>query len=173
MAMLGGVYLDVVYSEKPERSVKTTDHPVESGQPLVDHVERQPYVLNLTGLITGSDAAARLKKIENLQDSGTPVTYVHRNGVSNVIIETFNTVHDSSTAGGFSFTMSLKKIRVALATPVQAMKLPTASQVKAVANKGQQQKAKPSQQKKAAAKKSNKKTPAQLAAENGNHVKGR
>lgn len=170
MAMLGGVLLDVVYSEKPERSVKSTDHPVESGEPIVDHVEKQPYVLNITGLITGKDAAARLKKLERLQESGTTMSYTHRNGVSNVILETFNTVHDVDTAGGFTFTIKLKKIRIALATPVEAMTLPTKSQVAAVANKGIQQKQTAKQQKETKAKTKGQ-TPAQKAAANGNHVK--
>lgn len=160
-AKLGGVSIDVVYSEKPERSVKTTDHPVESGEPIVDHVEKQAYVLNITGIITGPDAAARVRKLEQFQDSGKPLLYVHRNSVSNVIIEMFNSVHDSNTAGGLSFTMKLKRIRIAKATPIAAMSLPTKSQAAKVGNKGLQQKTKPASL-----------TPAQKAAANNNRVKG-
>lgn len=155
MAQLGGVFLDVVYNEKPERSVKTTDHPVESGEPIVDHVEKQPYVLNLTGVVTGADAPARLRKLEQYQEDGEPLTYTHRNGVSNVIIESFNSVHDNTLAGAFSFTIRLKRIRIALASPVAVMKVSVKTQAAPVGNKGLQQK----------------QTPAQMAAANGNHVK--
>lgn len=173
VAILGGIELDVIYSEKPERSVKTTDHPVESGQSLVDHVERQPYILNLTGMCSGSGAASKIKQLEELMYSGARVSYAHRNTAKNVVIESFNSVHDTEFGNGYSFTMRLKQIRVAKVSPVSAMKAPTASQVKAAGNKGVQQKQTPKQQKQTKQKTTSKKTPAQLAAENGNHVKGR
>lgn len=154
MAQLGDVYIDVVYNEKPERSVKATDHPVETGEPIVDHIEKQPYILNLTGIITGPDAPARLRKLEQYQETGTPLKYTHRNGVNNVIIETFNGDHNSGNAGGFGFTMKLKRIRMALTSPVDVMRVSVKTQAAKVGNKGLQQK----------------QTPAQLAAANNNRV---
>lgn len=162
MAQLGDVYIDVVYSEKPEGSVKSTDHPVESGEPLVDHIEQQPDTLNLTGVITGTDAPARLRKLEQYRKGGEVLTYTHRNGMNNVIIESFNRVHDNTVAGGFTFTMRLKQIRIALSSPITVMAVNTKAQAAPVANKGQQQPQQPG-----------KMTPAQLAAANGNHVKGK
>lgn len=154
MAQLGDVILSAVYSEKPVRSVKTTDHPVEDGASITDHIEKQPYRLEITGVVTGPDAAVRLKRLEFYMDNGVTVTYVCRNWVGGVIIESFNSVHDTTNKGAFNFTMSLKKIRTATAAEAEGLTLPAQVQTKKVGNKGLQQA----------------QTPAQMAAANDNHV---
>lgn len=164
MARLGDVEISVIYTEKPVRSVKTTDHPVEGDGNIVDHIENQPLRVEITGVITGTDAAVKLRRLEYYMENGVAITYSCRNQVAGVIIENFPTVHDKTNLGGFNFTMTLKRIRRAQAMDIVNLRLPTkvAAQAKKVGNKGLQQKKKPS-----------KMTPAQKAAANGNHVKGK
>lgn len=152
--MLGDVFLDVVYDESPERSVKSTDHPIEEGAPVADHIELIPYMLPIVGIVT-TDAAAKLSKLTKYMESGELLSYSHRNGVDNVIIDTFNSKHDKTNAGAFSFTIRLKKMRVAASYGVKLLNIPAIKS--SVGNKGLQQGM----------------TPAQMAAANGNHVKGK
>lgn len=153
-AKLGDVELSAVYSEKPIRSVKSTDHPVEEGADITDHIKRQPYRMEISGVVTGKDAGVKLRRLELYQENGVPVTYVCRNWVGGVIIENFNSVHDATNKGAFNFTMTLKLINRASASQLEGLDLPATVQVKAVGNKGLQQA----------------QTPAQMAAANGNHV---
>jgi CRISPR/Cas system-associated endonuclease Cas1 len=157
-AKLGNVTLNAVYSEKPVRSVKTTDQPVEEGVDIVDHVQAQPKRMEITGVVTGSDASMSLKRLEAYQTNGTMVQYTGRNGFTDVIIESFNSVHDATNKGAFNFTITLKQIRIASAAAVVRLKIPqkARAQVGKKGNKGRKQT----------------QTPAQMAAANGNHVKG-
>jgi hypothetical protein len=155
LALLGDIFLNVVYKESPERGVETTDHPVEDGEPIVDHIKRVPKLLPITGIVTGSDAGAVLAELEKYMNEGTILSYSHRNGIDNVIIEKFDSNHDVETAGAFTFTIRLKQIRIAVSQGVEGLSLPAKVQVRGISNKGLQQG----------------KTPAQMAAANGNHVK--
>jgi hypothetical protein len=139
MPYLGGVYLNTVYSDKPSRSVRTTDHPIEQGESIVDHIERIPVTISISGVVTGPDAAARLAKLEDLQNKGALLTYTHRVKYDNVIIEKFDSDHGKEVAGGFTFSMTLKRVRMVKAAPIKVMKLPQRVQAKKVTNKGRQQ----------------------------------
>lgn len=171
MATLGNVRIDAVTTEKPERSVKITDHSVENGADISDHATSQPYKLSITGVVSGKDAAARLKKLEYYMEAKIPIAFICRNYVGGVLIESFNSDHGPSLGGGFGFTMMLKHIRIAHAAQIAALSVPAKVQVKPVGSTGLKQKQKPSDKKKTDAKKKSGPTPAQMAAANGNHVK--
>jgi hypothetical protein len=188
MPKIGSVYIDVVYADQPKRSVKVTSHPVESGENISDHVKSDPYTINISGVVVGPDAAARLKKLEAYQRKGAMVAYVHRTIARGVVIEKFDTDHNVKVANGFAFTITLRQIRVAKATPIVNMKVPAKSKIQELIKKGQQQKEKPKAIKekkkkqdkkkgkekdkstKAVKSKTNGLTPAQAAAKNGNRV---
>jgi hypothetical protein len=156
MAMLGDVFLDVVYDESPETSVKSTDHPTERGEPISDHMEHIPDMLAIVGVVT-TDAAKKLEQLRKYKESGELLTYSHRNEVYNVIIDTFNRKHDSTLAGAFGFTIRLKSVRISNSYGLETLVLPAKVQANGVKNKGTQQTM----------------TPAQMAAANGNRVKGK
>jgi hypothetical protein len=139
MPMLGDIFLNTVYSEKPDRSVKTTEHPIEGGENIVDHIERRPIVLEISGVVTGPDAALRLNRLEHYRKRGTPLVYRYRNLMSNMIIEQFRSTHDSEVDKAFKFDIKLKEVKIAKPTVLKALKLPQRVQTSQVGNKGRQQ----------------------------------
>lgn len=183
MAQLGAVYLDAVYSDQPKRAVKTTDHPLETGEAVTDHVQLDPLTIGITGIIVGSDASVRMKRLEEYQKKGTLLTYVNRISAVGVIILNFDSTHGKDVGNGFTFSMTLKRMKVSQATPIKEMSLPVRTQVKEVTNKGVQQTQTAAQIKAANKKKEEKasaavvkstvkgKTPAQAAAAGGNRIK--
>lgn len=139
MPMLGDVFLNTVYEENPDRSVKTTDHPIEGGVDITDHVERKPITMDIEGVIIGPDAAMRMKRLNEYMDNGEPLKYVYRNTMANVIIEDFGRSHNKEVANGFAFDITLKQIRIAKPSIIKSLATPTKVQVAKTENKGQQQ----------------------------------
>ncbi|WP_411501370.1 phage baseplate protein [Bacillus thuringiensis] len=133
-AKLGDIILDTVYSENPKYGVKVTEHPIEDGESIADHVERETDKMDLSGVLTGPDAPARLIKILSYQKQGKLLNYVYRNGWFNVVIESFNTTHDVDVKGGLKFSMTLVQVRIA-----KPSVLAEAMQTKAVSSAGRKQ----------------------------------
>lgn len=139
MAMLGDVFLNNVKQEQPDRSVKSTDNPVEGGVDVTDHTQRKPETMSIEGVVTGPDAANKLAQLKYHQDNGDLLKYVYRNVKTNVIIKDFSTTHDAEVLGGFKFDMTLKEIRIAKPSIVKDLDKNTKAQVGENGNKGQQQ----------------------------------
>jgi len=139
MALLGGVLLNVVYADKPDRQTTVSQHPIEDGNSVADHVERKPLVLSISGVVTGPDAASRLTKLEDMQKKGQLLTYTNRVRYDNMVIESFGTEHGKEVANGFLFSMTLVRVRIMQSSPVKGMALPQRVQSKPVTNKGRQQ----------------------------------
>lgn len=139
MPLLGGVFIDTVYSEDVNRSSKTTDHPIESKEDVSDHVVHESRVLSFNGVITGVDAALRKNKIEQLRLKGDPVQYSYRNVMSNVLITNFKTTHDKDVKGGVKFNMTLKEIKIVKAATVQNVAADNKTATATKGNKGLQQ----------------------------------
>jgi LysM repeat protein len=109
MPKLGTVKLDVVYSEDRDKSVETTDKPIESGLSITDHVKKDPIKLKISGVCTGSDAMTRLSKLEKYADAGTRLTYVGRYSLKNALIESISSTKDVDVAGtAYKFDINLK-----------------------------------------------------------------
>lgn len=138
MALLGGVLLSVS-SDMPDRQSTITQHELESGENIADHVSHMPYTLTISGIVAGDDAAARLTKLEDIQRKAIPVQYINRVKYENVVIQSFGSDHGTATRNGFLFNMTLVRVKTTQATPVQAMSLPQRVQAKPVTNKGRQQ----------------------------------
>lgn len=51
---IGGVTLDVSLSEMHTSANEVTDHPVETGVNIVDHVRAKPFVLRLEGMVSNT-----------------------------------------------------------------------------------------------------------------------
>ena len=56
MATINGMYV-LAESEDPNYEVDVTDQPVEDGVDTIDHVQRKPRQMSITGVIVGNDAA--------------------------------------------------------------------------------------------------------------------
>ena len=139
MAQLGDVFLNTVYEEKVDNRINSTDHPVEEGVNIVDHVEREPLILSISGIVTGEDASARKLKLQQYANNGTILNYRYRNKVDNVIIESFQTTHPKSIKGGFSFDITLKQIRVAKPSLLTDLSKELRVQIAMVGNAGRVQ----------------------------------
>lgn len=133
-AKLGDIILDTVYDENPKYGVKVTEHPIEDGESISDHVERETDKMDISGILTGPEAAAKLSKLIRYQKQGKIMDYVYRNGVYGVVIGSFNTSHGVEVKGGLKFSMTLVSVRIA-----KPSVLAEAIQTKAVSSAGRKQ----------------------------------
>lgn len=125
MPTLGLIKLDVVYSEDKGISVKTTDKPVEGGLVAVDHVEKEPITLKISGVCTGLHAGVRMDRLEEYAKEGKRLTYVGRFRLENVVIESLDIKRDVDVAGNScKFDIQLKEVRVVLAASYEYQKPP-------------------------------------------------
>lgn len=112
MAKINGIYV-FVKDENKSFGVQATEHPVESGIDITDHVKRNPITMSISGEIVGENASSVMSKLKQIHQSGTFVKYVGRTTLNNCIITDFSTSHPHNIWGGCSFAMTLKEIRVA------------------------------------------------------------
>jgi hypothetical protein len=138
-AMLGEIQLDNVSNEKVNRSINSTDHPIEDGFSITDHIERNPKTLDISGVITGVDAAYRSSKLERYMNEAELLKYTYRNSFVGVIIEKFNSGHGVKVYGGFTFDMSLKLVRTVSKAKVVNISTPVKKVVAKTVSKGRQQ----------------------------------
>ena len=115
MAKLNGLYLFVVDEEK-SYGVEVTEHVVEDGISISDHVKRMAMTLSIRGEIVGQNAASVLSSLQSMHMSGTLCRYVGRATLSNCLIVEFSTSHPHTIWGGCEFSMTLKEIRTASTT---------------------------------------------------------
>lgn len=112
MATINGLYIFVL-DEDMTYGVSVTEHTVETGIEISDHVKRKGVTLSITGEIVGKNAASVLAKIKTMHQSGTLCKYVGRTALSNCVIAELSTSHPHTIWGGCEFSMTLKEIRTA------------------------------------------------------------
>jgi len=112
MARLGDVEFSAVTEESPQRDSSITDKPIEEGGVVADHVEPNPYVLNITGEVTGDGAGSKFAQLQEYWRKGKRLRYAGRNVASNMVIESFNSDHTVQVANGFRFSMTLKRLEI-------------------------------------------------------------
>ena len=126
MALINGIYV-FVEDESLDMNLECTEHPVEEGTEITDHIQRKSVEITLKGKIVDYDdtlswedstivsvnATTALDKLKQLQKSGSLITYVGRNAQSNLQIQSFSTTHPNTVWGGCEFDMTLKELRVA------------------------------------------------------------
>lgn len=112
MAKLNGMYIFAL-SEDKSFGVDVTEHPVETGVDITDHVKRRAMTLSISGEIVGKNADSVVSKIKQMHHGGTLCSYSGRTTLSNCLITEFSTSHPNTIWGGCEFSMTLKEIRVA------------------------------------------------------------
>ena len=105
------VDLDVVLSEKMNRTGKVTSYPIEDNNTANDHFAKNPISLNVTGVCT-TDGANKIANLSKLWNDGALCEYIGRNWVGNVNITNLNTDHGSNFDKTFGFTMLLTIVKV-------------------------------------------------------------
>lgn len=139
MPKLGDITLNVVYSEDRDKKIKTTDKPIENGLNIIDHIQKEPVILKLSGVCTGTDATTRLQKLEKYANEGKRLTYVGRYYTTNLVIENISTTKDVDVSGtAYKFDIELKQAIVVktISTKVTKAKPKTNSGKKQAATKG-------------------------------------
>lgn len=128
-AKLGSLELDVSVTEQHQMQVDVTEHPVESGASLVDHVRPKPEVLTLRGLVTNTPnnvdpdnpdptnaerAGRALAQLRELKDSGTSLTVVTAlRTYENMVLASVDIPRDASSGQALLFDATLREIRTA------------------------------------------------------------
>lgn len=105
------VIFDVITSESVTRSSVVTDLTIEDGSDINDHIQFDPEIVAVSGRVT-TDAPTMLNRLVSFFENRNILTYVGRNGVNTVVIESLDTDHPRENIGGFDFTMSLKRLRI-------------------------------------------------------------
>lgn len=112
MATLNGLYIFVI-DENTSFEVDVTEHPVETGIEISDHVKRKATILTLSGEIVGNNAASIVSKIKQINQNGIICNYSGRTTMNNCLITGFFPGHVNTIWGGCKFSMTLKEIRTA------------------------------------------------------------
>ncbi|MGN0243476.1 MAG: phage baseplate protein [Lachnospiraceae bacterium] len=112
MALINKIYVFVA-TEDSDYSTEVSSHPVEDGEDLTDHVKSNMKSLKLTGEIVGKNYKNTVKKLNKLRSNGKKVRYIGNTILNDGVITSFNTSSSADIKGGLSFSMEIKKIRVA------------------------------------------------------------
>jgi hypothetical protein len=105
--------------------------------------------MSINGALMGDDASVKLNQLKKYQKEGKLLRFTSRNIYGNMFITNLNTDHAVNIRNGFTFTMTLKQVRIAKGKEVEInFKAPPgntkeveklATKVKPVVNKGRQQ----------------------------------
>jgi hypothetical protein len=115
----GSLEIDVTLEETHERSAEITDHPVEGGSFIQDHIVNAPKKLMMTGMITdtplGGDSGPRAQEafdvLETLYDSRSTFTVVSGFKVyDDMAIESLSM--PKTREGALRFSAQLKQLRI-------------------------------------------------------------
>ena len=112
MAKINGLYIFVI-DESKDFGVDATEHPVETGVDITDHVKRKAIEMSISGEIVGKDATSTMSRLKQMHQNGTLCKYVGRTTLSNCLITDFSTSHPHTIWGGCEFSMTLKEVRIA------------------------------------------------------------
>lgn len=112
MALINDIYV-FVENESVRREAQVSQHPVEEGIDLTDHVKRSPIILSLTGAIVGDGYEDDVLNLDKMQRSGELIEYVGVNLLSDAVITSFATEHTGEIRGGCRFSMEIHEIRIA------------------------------------------------------------
>ncbi|MFC5541567.1 LysM peptidoglycan-binding domain-containing protein [Ureibacillus suwonensis] len=105
-----------VENEDTTFDVEIPTHKVEKGINLSDHVERQPIVVKLSGLLvrpTKERVESLITKLRKIEEEGRLVTYEGRRIYTNMLLHDLNIRADSSVVNGFKFSCTLTEVRIA------------------------------------------------------------
>lgn len=119
MAFINGLYI-FVDSEDTAEDVEGSSHSVEQGIDITDTVKQTPEEISISGTIvdysvgkidyTAKDTRQSLRAIKN---AGTLVTYSNGDEIlTSMQILGFSTSRSKDVAGGYTYSMTLKKVRI-------------------------------------------------------------
>ena len=135
---IGEIILDVALEETHTRQAKITEHPVESGCTISDHIQALPESIQLEGIISNTPmsflgvpffdgtkdrAQEAFKKLEELfQNSQTVDIVTTLKTYSNMALENLNIHRNAHNSEALKFTCCAKNIRMAESVVIQIPK---------------------------------------------------
>jgi hypothetical protein len=138
MPYLGDVFIDSITSVDPGESSNTTDHALEDGEQISDHINNDPITLKIDGIILDK-TDGKLLKLRNYRQKGEILTFNYRYKLETVVVTSFSPKYNSSIRDGYAFSMSLKQIKLAKAPNIINVSQFVKQQVSNVANAGRKQ----------------------------------
>lgn len=110
MPYLGDVFIDVIEEFSFDESAETTDHALEDGEQITDHIDFKPITMSLKGIIKDEDESKRAKLREYMQ-KGEVLSFQYVSKLDTCVITSFQASYAKGTKDGYTFTMGLKQIR--------------------------------------------------------------
>jgi hypothetical protein len=129
---IGEIVVDAFLQETHEMRAKATEHPVEDGTSVVDHVQLQPTTLQIEGVVSntpldfigmpiisaiGGDndhAQKTFEKLEKLFADRQPITIATTlKSYKNMVLENISIQRNAKTSGALRFSCSAKQIQFA------------------------------------------------------------
>jgi len=138
MPYINDVYIDVITDVSVRESSSTTDHALEDGEQITDHVKSDPITISLKGVIL-DDTERKVLKLREYREKGEIINYDYMTSLKTMVITDFSRDYSSDVKDGYSFSMTLKQIQVAKVANTVNMPASIARQMKNVANKGRQE----------------------------------
>lgn len=139
MAYLTGsrrVYL-FVSEEENQTSIQASEHSVEQGESLTDHVRPDAETISVSGVISGRNHKSIVSLIKGWEKSGKAVRYSGRTKLTQCLISDFSPSYSKDIENGCGFSMTLRKVRVAKPAYV-APETTQATETKPLADAGMQ-----------------------------------
>jgi len=145
------IELDVVTEERPEFNTDVSDHPIEDGASVTDHVSLRPISVPISGIVAGEGAADKIATLRRWRNERHRLKFTGRNIFKNYAISALQTEHDAGVGDGFRFRLELQQVRIVkpavveLVTTDPVAEEPTAgvqattTQAKETENKGRAQ----------------------------------
>lgn len=110
------VLVDASISENPSFSNMITEHPVEDGSVICDHVGNEPTILSFDITVTGQEGMSAEDKRDRLlqltQDKEVIGVTAALFNYEMLVIEEFSPIKDAEIKNGFKADITLKQIRV-------------------------------------------------------------
>lgn len=138
MPYINDVYIDVISDVSVKELSSTTDHALEDGEQITDHVKSDPITISLKGVIL-DDTEQKVLKLREYREKGEIINYDYMTSLKTMVITDFSRDYSSDVKDGYSFSMTLKQIQVAKVANTVNMPASIARQMKNVANKGRQE----------------------------------
>lgn len=138
MPYLGDVFIDVIEEFSFDESADTTDHALEDGEQITDHIDAKPITISLKGIIKDEDESKRVK-LREYKQNGEILSFNYVSALDTCVITSFQPSYNKDVKDGYSFSMSLKQIKFVKVKNHARVSKSVKRQVKAKTNAGRKQ----------------------------------
>lgn len=138
MPYIKDILIDVITKVSMPETSTTTDHALEDGEQITDHVKSNPITISITGVILDENEE-KVLKLREYREKGEVIDFDYMTSLKHVVITDFSRDYEAKIKDGYAFTMTLKQIKVGKVAKYISVSIPVKQQTKAVTKKGRQQ----------------------------------